>query len=202
MPPTRVAEIRLAFGRRLRALRTSLAYTQNQMARALGIQPARYSKYEIGRSEAPYEVLVKIAALAGTSLDYLITGRTSAHEPADVWSQAVLRRFVDVLPLATVVYDEGNRLYGWNRVFQQMFFPESPHIIRPGTPREFLLRSWAYSQGHDPLATEAFVRERLEDRPESGGPVEVRLGQQVLRVAESRHGNLKVVLVTDLTSRD
>ena len=202
MPPARVAELRRAFGRRLRALRTSLAYTQNQMAHALGIQPARYSKYEIGRSEAPYEVLVKIANLAETSLDYLITGRMPGAEPANPWPQTALRGFVEALPLATVIYDDGNRLYGCNRVFRQTFFPDSPHIIRPGMPREFLLRAWAYSQGHDPLETEAFVRERLADRPEPTTPVEVRLGEQVLRIAESRHENLKVVLVTDLTTRD
>jgi len=172
------------------------------MAGALGIRPARYSKYEIGRSEAPYDVLVKIANLAETSLDYLMTGRATGDQPLDPWSQSSLRGFVDALPLATVIYDNNNRLYGCNRAFQRTFFPHAPHIIRPGTPREFLLRSWAYSQGHDPLETEAFVRERLEDRSEPSAPVEVSLGRQVLRIAESRHDNLKVVLVTDLTSRD
>ena len=200
MPPPAAAELRRAFGRRLRALRHSLGYTQNQMARALGIQTARYSKYEIGRSEAPYDVLVKIAKLTDTSLDHLITGRMADSGPADSWSQAALRGFVDALPLATVIYEDGNRLYGCNRVFQQTFFPDSPHIIRPGTPREFLLRAWAYSQGHDPMETENFVRERLEDRPEPRAPIEVRLGNQVLRIAEASHENLKVVLVTDLTS--
>jgi transcriptional regulator with XRE-family HTH domain len=202
LPATAVDKLRRAFGRRLRALRASLTYTQQQMAEALGIQPARYSKYEIGRSEAPYEVLVKIANLAETSLDYLITGRTPGAEPTDPWSQTALRGFVEALPLATVIYDDGNRLYGCNRIFRQTFFPDSPHIIRPGTPREFLLRAWAYSQGHDPLETEAFVRERLEERPEPAAPVEVRLGNHVLRIAESRHENLKVFLVTELTSRD
>ena len=202
MSPTRVSQLRRSFGRRLRALRTSLDYTQTQMAGALGIRPARYSKYEIGRSEAPYDVLVKIANLAETSLDYLITGRTPGDQALDPWSQSALQGFVEVLPLATVVYDDSNRLYGCNRAFQKTFFPHAPHIIRPGTPREFLLRSWAYSQGHDPLETESFVRKRLEHRPEPSTPVEVSLGKQVLRIAESRHENLKVVLVTDLTSRD
>lgn len=194
--------LRQAFGRRLRALRASLSYTQTQMADALGIQPARYSKYEIGRSEAPYDVLVKIANLAETSLDYLITGRMPSTEPDDSRLQTALRNFLESLPLPTVIYDHGNRLYGCNGVFRQTFFPDSPHIVRPGTPRKFLLRAWAYSQGHDPMETEAFVRERLEDRPQSAAPVEVRLGEQVLRIAESRHENLKVILVTDLTTRD
>ncbi len=200
MPHTHVADIRLAFGRRLRALRTSLAYTQNQMARALGIQTARYSKYEIGRSEAPYDVLVKIARLAETSLDYLLTGRKAEYQPRGPGSRAALQEFVDALPLAAVIYDDSNRLFGCNRVFEQTFFPESPHIVRPGTPQEFLLRSWAYSQGHDPLVTEAFVQERLSGRPEPTAHFAIRLGKQVIRIAESWHENLKVVLVTDLTS--
>lgn len=202
MPATDVDQLRQAVGRRLRALRTSLAYTQEQMAEAIGIQPARYSKYEIGRSEAPYEVLVKIANLAEISLDYLITGRRPGAGHADPWSQIGLREFVETLPLATVVYDESDRLCGCNRVFRQTFFPDSPHIIRPGTPRELLLRAWAYSQGHGPLETEAFVHERLEGRSGRTATVEARLGNQVLRIAESRHENLKVFLVTELTSRD
>ena len=200
MPHTHIADIRLAFGHRLRALRTSLAYTQNQMARALGIQTARYSKYEIGRSEAPYDVLVKIARLAGTSLDYLLTGGKVEYQPPGPGSRATLQEFVDALPLAAVIYDDGNRLFGCNRLFEQTFFPDSPHIVRPGTPQEFLLRSWAYSQGHDPLVTEAFVQERLKSRPEATAHFAIRLGEQVIRIAEAWHENLKLVLVTDLTS--
>ena len=200
MPKTSVAEIRLAFGRRLRALRISLAYTQRQMARALGIQTARYSKYEIGRSEAPYDVLVKVARLAETSLDYLLTGRKAEYQPPGPGSQAALQEFVDALPLAAVIYDDGNRLVGCNRVFEQTFFPDAPHIVRPGTPQEFLLRSWAYSLGHDPLVTEIFVQERLSRRPEPTAHFAIRLGEQVIRIAEAWHENLKLVLVTDLTS--
>ena len=47
------AQVRREFGRRLRAARLALGYTQEQMAYTLGIQPARYGKYEIGRSEGP-----------------------------------------------------------------------------------------------------------------------------------------------------
>jgi transcriptional regulator with XRE-family HTH domain len=202
LPAAPASDLRRAFGNRLRRLRATLAYTQSQMARALGIETARYSKYEIGRSEAPYDVLIKIAHLAETSLDYLITGRLPEHAPAHGGSRTALREFVEALPLATVIYDAGNRLYGCNRAFQELFFAHAPDIIRPGTPRELLLRSWAYSQGHDPVETEAFVRERLEHRPVSAAPVEVLLGNQVLRIAESRHEDLKLVLVTDLTSRD
>jgi hypothetical protein len=86
--------------------------------------------------------------------------------------------------------------------FEQTFFPGSPHIVRPGTPQEFLLRSWAYSQGHDPLVTEAFVQERLKSRPEAAAHFAIRLGKQVIRIAEAWHENLKLVLVTDLTSAE
>ena len=92
-----------------------------------------------------------------------------------------LAHVAGTVPIVSVIYDEGNRLFGCNHVFEQTFFPESPHIVRPGTPQEFLLRSWAYSQGHDPLVTEAFVQERLSGRPEPTTHFAIRLGEQVIR---------------------
>ncbi len=62
------------FGQRLKDLRRALDYTQEEMAHALGIRTARYSKYEVGRSEAPYEVLIKISRLTSVSIDYLVSG--------------------------------------------------------------------------------------------------------------------------------
>jgi len=46
------------------------------------------------------------------------------------------------------------------------------------------------------------VQERLKSRPESTAHFAIRLGEQVIRIAEAWHENLKLVLVTDLTSAE
>ena len=64
-----------AFAGRLKELRSALDYTQAEMAYALGILLPRYNKYEIGRSQPPFEILIRIANLTGVDLDYLIAGQ-------------------------------------------------------------------------------------------------------------------------------
>ncbi len=44
------------------------------------------------------------------------------------------------------------------------------------------------------------MQERLSRRPSSTAHFAIRLGEHVIRIAEAWHENLKVVLVTDLTS--
>jgi transcriptional regulator with XRE-family HTH domain len=194
------ADIRQAFGRRLKELRTRLGYSQEEIAQSLGIGAARYCKYEIGRSEAPYEVLIKIARLTEVSLDFLIAGgkgESWSNPPAILQP---LRRIVRALPVATAVYDASDRLVAYNDIYQRTFFPETPHVLRPGTPHEFVLRSWAYAQGHDPLITEKFVRERLRHPRGRTNQFELQVGESSLRIAESRHASYTIVQVTDLTS--
>lgn len=58
-------------GRNLRALREANCYTQEQMARFLGIQRSTYSNYELGEREAPIEMLEKACSLFGCELSVL-----------------------------------------------------------------------------------------------------------------------------------
>jgi transcriptional regulator with XRE-family HTH domain len=60
--------------KRIRELRRREHYTQHEMAQLLQISRRTYANYERGVHAMPAEVLVVIADLFGTSLDYL-TGR-------------------------------------------------------------------------------------------------------------------------------
>lgn len=68
-------ETREAMYKRIRAFRKREHYTQTQMAERLSISRRTYANYERGVHAMPVEVLVVIADLFGTSLDYL-TGRS------------------------------------------------------------------------------------------------------------------------------
>lgn len=165
------------------------------MAAALNIGAARYNKYEIGRSEPPYEVLLRIARLTNVSIDFLVAGDATGHSTV---SSPTLQSAVEVmhgLPIPAVLYDGLNRLCECNRQYRDVFFPRLDDVLQPGTPQEFLLRAWAYSQGHDPVITEEFVRQRLNPGATGTGPVDVRIGGQRLRIAESRNPRCKLVLI-------
>lgn len=57
---------------RIAQLRISRHYTQDEMARLLGISRAALSHYEKGRREPDYKTLIKIADLFQVSLDYIM----------------------------------------------------------------------------------------------------------------------------------
>ena len=64
----------------IRNLRSDNVYTQKQIGDYLGISQNTYSQYEIGVLNYPIDVLIKLADLYGTSIDYLV-GRTSEKKP-------------------------------------------------------------------------------------------------------------------------
>ena len=61
--------------RRIRDLREDHDLTQKQVAQILGMSQTGYSKYETGENDIPTAVLIKLADLYQTSVDYLL-GRT------------------------------------------------------------------------------------------------------------------------------
>ena len=61
--------------RRIRDLREDRDLTQKQVAQILGMSQTGYSKYETGENDIPTAVLIKLADLYKTSIDYLL-GRT------------------------------------------------------------------------------------------------------------------------------
>lgn len=62
--------------RRLRDLREDSDLTQTQLAKLLGMSQTGYSKYETGENDIPTQILIKLADLYDTSIDYIL-GRTN-----------------------------------------------------------------------------------------------------------------------------
>jgi transcriptional regulator with XRE-family HTH domain len=61
-------------GTRLRAAREALGVSQQDMARACGAEPQRWSNWEAGRHLADPLVMVRAAQLYGISLDWVFAG--------------------------------------------------------------------------------------------------------------------------------
>ncbi|MBR0483860.1 MAG: helix-turn-helix transcriptional regulator [Oscillospiraceae bacterium] len=76
---------------RIRTLRKKSRITQEKMAHRLGISRRTYANYERGVHAMPVEVLVCIADMFGTSLDYL-TGREMPTEQEMSESEEVYDR--------------------------------------------------------------------------------------------------------------
>ena len=58
--------------RRIRDLREDHDLTQKQVAQILDMSQTGYSKYETGENDIPTAVLIKLADLYKTSIDYLL----------------------------------------------------------------------------------------------------------------------------------
>ncbi|MDD6143331.1 MAG: helix-turn-helix transcriptional regulator [bacterium] len=65
---------------RIRDLRQDRDWTQKEVAGMLGMSQTGYSKYETGENDIPTAVLIRLADLYCTSVDYLL-GRTKHPEP-------------------------------------------------------------------------------------------------------------------------
>ena len=57
---------------RIRALREDRDMNQAQLAKLLGMSQTGYSKYETGENDIPTAILVQLARLHDTSVDYLL----------------------------------------------------------------------------------------------------------------------------------
>lgn len=58
--------------RRIRDLREDKDITQKEMARMLNCSQQVYSNYELGQRDIPTDILIKLAKLHNTSIDYLL----------------------------------------------------------------------------------------------------------------------------------
>ncbi len=67
--------IKAGFAQRLKVIRDGMGLSQDELARAIGISQTRYSKYESGRSSAPYDILITLSDYTGYSIDFLVAGR-------------------------------------------------------------------------------------------------------------------------------
>ena len=57
---------------RIRDLREDMDMNQTEFAKLLGMSQTGYSKYETGENDIPTAVLIKLAEIHPTSVDYLL----------------------------------------------------------------------------------------------------------------------------------
>ena len=65
---------------RIRDLREDTDMNQTEFAKLLGMSQTGYSKYERGENDIPTEVLIRLAKIHKTSVDYLL-GLTDVKTP-------------------------------------------------------------------------------------------------------------------------
>jgi len=74
--PAKIIHVRTdlkAIGRRIREIR-GFDLTQKQFGRILGLPQTQVSKYELGLSAPTVEILLKLKAHSGKSIDWILTG--------------------------------------------------------------------------------------------------------------------------------
>ena len=68
-----------AIGRRIREIR-GFNLTQAEFGRVLGVGQTQLSKYEMGQSVPTLEVLLKLRAYSGRSIDWIVAGEVAGLE--------------------------------------------------------------------------------------------------------------------------
>lgn len=91
-------------GRRIRARRTSLELTQEQLARELGVTHQHISRIEGSRAVPSLDLLIELSRRLGVSTDYLLTGEdvaplgiTGAIRRDDQLSAAAKRHLLGII---------------------------------------------------------------------------------------------------------
>ncbi len=84
--------------RRLKDLRMNRGWSQGQVAKKIGADPQRVSKYERGITFPTADVLIKIASTFDVTLDYLLRG-VKDISPEDIENQELLRRIEKISKL-------------------------------------------------------------------------------------------------------
>lgn len=67
-------ELRHGIGSRIKDMRKQRHWTQKDLATKLDVSVSILNKYEGGANTPPLQVLLKLSAVFGTSLDYIATG--------------------------------------------------------------------------------------------------------------------------------
>ena len=65
---------------RIRDLREDHDLTQTKLPKLIGMSQTGYSKYETGENDVPTSILIKLALLYNTSIDYIL-GLTNEKKP-------------------------------------------------------------------------------------------------------------------------
>ena len=78
-----MGELSETLGDRIARLRRALGWNQSDLAARVGCKPSQISKYERNAYEPRLATLTRLAAVFGTSTDYLLTGREAPHAGPD-----------------------------------------------------------------------------------------------------------------------
>lgn len=82
----------MAFGERIKALRTGKGLSQEEVAERLGVSPQSVSKWEHGRNNPELSVLLPLARLLGVSADELLEGPAERHQGWETRWEAAFRK--------------------------------------------------------------------------------------------------------------
>lgn len=140
----KLRNIRVAFGGRLEAARRHYGtqtgrpqLSRTDFAEDLGVQAARYRRYERGETEPPLLMLEKIRRLTGVSLDWLIAGQAQGSDA----KMATPHRNVTI----------GERLR-WARETQEPWVPSVAAVM------QVTAEQWrAYEENREPLPIETAI---------------------------------------------
>ena len=73
----------MTIGERLRRLRLSRNWSQEEVARQIGVTRSAYSHYEINSRQPIYDTICKLAIIFDVSIDYLINFDNEDHQPEE-----------------------------------------------------------------------------------------------------------------------
>lgn len=80
---------------RIKQLRVDNNLTQSELAEKVGLTYVQIGRYEKGKSNPSSDVLQKLAAVLGTSTDYLMNGKTEQVE-AQLVDKELIKQFQEV----------------------------------------------------------------------------------------------------------
>ncbi|BDR57933.1 helix-turn-helix domain-containing protein [Xylocopilactobacillus apicola] len=84
------------FNERLRSQRKLLHFTQEYVAKEIGVTRAAYSAYESGKRQPNFLILINIAQLLNVSIDYLLGNNKNDHRnDLGIMAEDLLKKSVD-----------------------------------------------------------------------------------------------------------
>lgn len=89
------------FAERIKMLRKEKGITQVELAEAMGLSKGTIAMWEVGKREATFDTLCKLAEFFGKSIDYIL-GR-SDDDSDEAYNEEVIDRILDVQPEEDVI---------------------------------------------------------------------------------------------------
>jgi transcriptional regulator with XRE-family HTH domain len=83
-------------GDRIQELRKQKGFTQDILAKKVGISLTQMARYETKGIQPPANVLMKLASIFGTTVDFLVNGATEDKAKAQLKDAELLQQFKEV----------------------------------------------------------------------------------------------------------